>query len=100
MGNLFYFITSRKTMTKSKLERKHFITFYWLDSIMDGGLGRNLDGGTEAEVMEGYCLLSVTRSAYFLYNTEPPDRGETTLVRWPSPLQSIKKCCHICLPPI
>lgn len=55
-----------KTMGKSNLERKRFVTSYSSGNVHHcGGSGRNLEAGTEAGTMEGaaYCLYLLVCSA-------------------------------------
>lgn len=67
---------------------------------MDGDQGRDLERGTEAEVMEECTCSLWLAQLTFLYSTGPPDKDEIASMGWALRLQSIKKCSHTYLLPV
>lgn len=68
------------TMTQSNLGRKGLLVKSRLHSITEGSQGRNLDAGTEAETIEGHCLLTCSPWLLhcFLIQSRPTCLGDCT----------------------
>lgn len=65
---LVYFAVINKTLTKTYLGRKDFPLAHMIKSIIEGSQCRNLEVGTEAEVMKEQCLLDAFHGLLSLFS--------------------------------